>query len=66
MPTMKTIRQTAALGILPEHALRRMLKQEKLPGIYVGNRFLVNLEALSSQLNAESVSNVREGAKNSD
>ena len=59
MPTMKTIRQTAALGIVSEHLLRLMLKQGRLPGVYSGNRFLVNVEALVSQLNSESVENVK-------
>lgn len=65
MPTMKTIRQTAALGILSEHLLRIMLKQGRLPGVYSGNRFLVNVEALVSQLNSESVANVRTEAAGS-
>lgn len=59
MPTMKTIRQTAALGILSEHLLRIMLKQGRLPGVYSGNRFLVNVDALVSQLNNESIANVK-------
>lgn len=59
MPTMKTIRQTAALGILSEHLLRIMLKQGRLPGVYSGNRFLVNVDALVSQLNSESIANVK-------
>ncbi len=57
MPTMKTIRQTAALGIVSEHLLRLMLKQGRLPGVYSGNRFLVNVEALVEQINRESVTN---------
>lgn len=65
MPTMRTIRQTAALGILSEHLLRIMLKQGRLPGVYSGNRFLVNVEALVSQLNSESVANVRTEAAGS-
>lgn len=59
MPAMKTIRQTAALGILSEHLLRIMLKQGRLPGVYSGNRFLVNVDALVSQLNSESIANVK-------
>ena len=55
VPVFKTIRQTAALGILPEYRLRQMVKQGKIPGIYSGTRFLINVTALIEQLNAESV-----------
>lgn len=54
MPTFKTIRQTASTKILPEHRLRLMQKQGRLPGIWAGNRFLVNYEALIELLDAES------------
>lgn len=62
MPTFKTIRQTAALQILPEHRLRLMLKQGLLPGIQAGNRFMVNVDALVAQLNAMSTVSVRSEA----
>ena len=54
MPIFKTIRQTAALQILPEHRLRLMQKQGLLPGIQAGNRFMVNVDALVAQLNSMS------------
>ena len=54
MPKFKTIRQTAATGILPEHRLRLMQKQGSLPGIQVGDRFLVNVDLLVELLNAAS------------
>ena len=60
MPTFKTIRQTAATGILPEHRLRLMQKQKLLPGIQSGNRFLVNVDALVEMLNTESRKAVNE------
>ena len=52
----KTIRQTAALGILPENQLRVLQKQGKLPGIKVGKqgKFLINVVALVEQLDKES------------
>ena len=59
MPTFKTIRQTAATGIVPENYLRLLVAQGKCPGIYSGNRFLVNVEALAEQLDAESRQNVK-------
>lgn len=37
-PTMMTIREIARTGLLSEHALRLLLKEGKLPAIYVGNK----------------------------
>lgn len=51
---LKTIRQTAAMKIVPEHYLRSLVAQGRCPGIYSGNRFLVNVPALIEQLDAES------------
>lgn len=59
MPMMKTIRRTAALGILSEHQLRIMLKRGQLPGVYCGNRYMVNVDALIAQINKESMANVK-------
>ena len=61
MPVFKTIRQTAATGILPEYRLRLMQKAGALPGISAGNRFLVNVDVLAEQLNAESQKTRNEG-----
>lgn len=49
-----TIRQAAAKGYLSEHHLRMLLAQGKLPGIYSGNRFKVNMRLLAEQLDKES------------
>lgn len=54
MPTFKTIRQVAALGVLSENHLRLLVAQGKCPGIKAGNRFMVNVEALAELLDAES------------
>lgn len=54
MVEFKTIRQTARTGILSEHRLRLMVADGRCPGIRVGNRFMVNVVALSDQLDAES------------
>ena len=59
MPTFKTIRQTAATGILTEHRLRLMVAQGICPGIRTGNSFLVNVDALVELLDNLS----REGVK---
>lgn len=54
MSTFKTIRQVAALGVLPEYRIRLLVAQGKCPGIYAGNRFLVNVEALAEMLDQQS------------
>lgn len=58
---LKTIRQTA--GILPEYRLRQMQKQGKLPGVFSGNRFLVDVEALQEMLRRESLAAVKQEAQ---
>lgn len=45
-PTMLSIRQVAKTGLLPEHAIRLLLKEGKLPAIYVGKKALINYEKL--------------------
>lgn len=54
MPTFKTIRQTAATGVLSEHRLRLMVAAGTCPGIRTGNSFLVNIDALAEMLERES------------
>lgn len=54
MLTFKTIRQTAATGLISEHFLRQLVAQGRCPGIYSGSRFLVNVDALAEQLDKES------------
>lgn len=54
MPEFKTIRQTAATGILSEHRIRIMVAAGQCPGIKTGNRFLVNITALAEMLDAMS------------
>lgn len=51
-PKMMTIRQTAATGILPESALRTLVKSGKIKAVYVGNRALINYQQLVDQLNS--------------
>ena len=51
IPQFKTIRQTAATGILPEHLLRSWEKQGRLPCIYSGKKCLINFDKLVDQLN---------------
>lgn len=51
-PRMMSIRQIAQTGILSEHALRVLLKEGKLPGIRIGNKVMVNYDALCRLLNS--------------
>jgi len=62
MTTFKTIRQTAAMGLMTEHYLRLLVAQGKCPGIRSGNRFLINVEALAEQLDEESRRGCKESA----
>jgi hypothetical protein len=51
MPVMKTIREIAAMGVMPEHALRSLVKKNKVAYIVVGkSKVLVNYTALCEQL----------------
>ncbi|EMO0985647.1 hypothetical protein WCZ35_003045 [Listeria monocytogenes] len=49
-PYMLTIRQIARTGLLSEYALHKLLREIKLPVIYVGNRALINYTKLCEQL----------------
>lgn len=51
-PNMMTIREIARTGLLPEHALRLLLKSGRLPAIYVGKKALINYDKLCEQLSA--------------
>ncbi len=47
----KTVRQLAKSGVAPEHFIRRLIAVGKCPGVYSGNRFLVNEEQFLELLN---------------
>lgn len=49
-----TTRQTATEGLISEHQLRLLVAQGKCPGIYAGNRFMVNYHALEEMLETQS------------
>lgn len=63
MAEFKTIRQTAATGLISEHFLRQMVARGECPGVWSGNRFLVNVSALADQLDAQSRAAVKGGAR---
>lgn len=50
----QTVRQVARYLEVPERLVRRLVAQGGCPGVYSGNRFLVNVEALREYLEAES------------
>lgn len=41
----------------PEAMLRRMLKENRLPGFYSASRYYVNVDMLEAQLSAECTAN---------
>lgn len=49
-PRMMTIREVAKTGLLPENALRTMVKDGRAPHIMVGNKALVNFTKLVQML----------------
>lgn len=49
-PKMMTVREIARTGLLSEYALRTMLKEGKLPAIYVGTKALINYDRLCDAL----------------
>lgn len=61
-PRFMTIRQTASTGIVSEHLLRQWKKQNRLPGIQSGNRFLVNFDLLVEALQTASKNAIKEAA----
>lgn len=61
MPVFKTIRQTAATGLLNENRLRILVSEGKCPGIRSGNRFLINVTELAKQLDKESLAIIEDG-----
>lgn len=50
IPRMMTIRQIAATGILPEHALRVLVKTGKIPHLTVGRKVLINFNVVIDML----------------
>ena len=54
MPHMMTIRQVAETGVMSESTLRILLKQKRLPAVYVGNKALINYDKLIEFLSTDS------------
>ena len=54
MPHMMTIKEVANTGVLPEMAIRRLLKQRRLPAVYIGTKALINYDKLVAFLESTS------------
>ena len=50
LPKMMTVRQVAATGLLPESAIRRLLREKKIAAVYSGNKAFINFDILCNQL----------------
>lgn len=53
VPRMRTIRQTAKETGFPEHALRILVKEDKITYVMCGSRVLINLDEFIKFLNGE-------------
>lgn len=54
MPHMMTIRQVADTGVMSESTLRILLKQKRIPAVYIGNKALINYDKLIEFLGTDS------------
>ena len=50
IPRLMTIPQIAKTGLLPEHALRAMVRQGEIPAIYSGSKAFINFDNLCKKL----------------
>ena len=50
IPKRMTVRQVAATGLLPESAIRRLLREKKIAAVYSGNKAFINFDILCNQL----------------
>ena len=59
VPRMMTIPQIAQTGLLPENALRVMVRTGEIPAVYSGSKAFINFDNLCkrlSKLGAEDIS----------
>jgi hypothetical protein len=54
-PQMMTIPQLAALGYLPQRAIRRFVKEGTLPSVKSGNRPYINVDVFKRFVQGERV-----------
>lgn len=51
LPKMMTIREIAATGVLPEYAIRTLVREGKIPAIRCGTSVRINFNTLIEMLN---------------
>ncbi len=56
-----TVREVAATGILTEYAIRLLLKQKKIPAIYINRKALINYPLLLESLDKQSIQQIDMG-----
>jgi hypothetical protein len=56
-PQMMTIRAAAKTGILPENAIRVMVKQGLIPAVYSGTKAFINYDTLCAYLQNLTITN---------
>jgi excisionase family DNA binding protein len=49
-PKMMTIRQFAKTGLLTEHAIRMLIKQKRIPAIFIGSKALLDYDAVTEAI----------------
>ena len=50
LPKMLTIREVASTGLLPEHALRQLVREGKIPCVFAGRKALICFSRLCEML----------------
>ena len=50
IPRMMTISQIAQTGLLPENALRVMVRRGEIPAVYSGSKAFINFDNLCKRL----------------
>ena len=50
IPKMMTVKEVAATGLLPESAIRRLLREKKIAAVYSGKKAFINFDMLCNQL----------------
>jgi len=49
IPRLMSVKEMAKTGIMPENAIRVLLKQGKLPAIYSGKKAIINFDLMCEQ-----------------
>jgi hypothetical protein len=63
-PKLQTIRQIAKSGLMPEHALRLLIKQGKLPVLYINSKALLDITVVIEYVKKLSEENLAERREN--